>query len=137
MSAYPYEVSIPTRWMDADAYGHVNNAEYFSFFDTAVSRWLVEQGGRDLAADATIGLCVESSCSYAAPVTFPEEVTAGVRVGRIGRSSVRYELELRTGRSADAVASGSFVHVYVDRASRRPVPIPGSLRDRLESLVPA
>lgn len=137
MSEFPYEVSIPTRWMDTDAYGHVNNAEYLSYFDTAVTSWLLEQGDRDPVADDAIGLCVESFCSYAAPIEFPDEVTACVRVGRIGRSSVRYELELRTASSPDPVASGHFVHVYVDRASRRPVTIPEDLRARLTGLVPA
>lgn len=137
MSDYPYAVSIPTRWMDTDAYGHVNNAEYFSYFDTAVTGWLVAHGGRDPSTDAAIGLCVESGCTYAAPLLFPDEVTVRLRVGRIGSSSVRYELELGAARSVDPVASGHFVHVYVDRASRQKVPIPEDLRTRLEALVPA
>lgn len=137
MSERPYEVSIPTRWMDTDAYGHVNNAQYLSFFDTAVTTWLIEHGGCDPATDAAIGLCVESRCSYAAPLLFPDEVTASVRVGRIGNSSVTYELELRSPRSPDPAASGHFVHVYVDRASRRTVPIPSRLRARLQELATA
>ena len=137
MSAdYPYALAIPTRWMDTDPYGHVNNAQYYSYFDTVVTTWLVEEGGRDPATDPVIGLCVESRCSYDAPLHFPETVTARLRVGRLGRSSVRYEIELRGERTDGPAATGHFVHVQVDRARRVAVPIPDDLRERLETLVP-
>jgi len=133
--AQPYTVEIPTRWMDTDAYGHVNNAQYYSLFDTAVTTWLVEEAGFDPAGDGAIGLCVESQCRFHAPLGFPETVTARVHVGRLGRSSVRYEIALHGERREEPVADGHFVHVYVDRAARTSVPIPDSLRTRMEELV--
>lgn len=133
-AARGYAVEIPTRWLDTDAYGHVNNVQYYSYFDTAITTWLVEQAGFDPAADPAIGLCVESGCRYHAALGFPERVTAQVRVGRLGRSSVRYEIALHGERHDGPVAEGHFVHVYVDRAARTPVPIPAPLRARMEEL---
>ena len=125
---------IDTRWMDNDAYGHVNNVVYYSFFDTAVNRWLVEQGVLDIAGSPAIGLVVETACRYAKPITFPDRVTAGIRVAHLGRSSVRYEIGLFRNDDDDAAAVGHFVHVYVDRATRTSTPIPPATRAALETL---
>jgi acyl-CoA thioester hydrolase len=133
-NGYPYAVAIPTRWMDTDSYGHVNNAQYYSFFDTAITTWLVEEAGFDPVRDPAIGLCVDSRCQYHAPIGFPERVTARVRVAELGRSSVRYEVALEGESSPPPAAEGYFVHVYVDRAARTSVPIPPALRARMEEL---
>lgn len=111
---------IATRWMDNDVYGHVNNVVYYSFFDTAVNAWLVEQGLLDIEHGPVIGLVVETGCTYARPVAFPEEVQAGIAVSRIGNSSVRYEIGLFVKGSNEPAAQGFFVHVYVGREGRRP-----------------
>ena len=134
-AAYPYWDTITTRWMDNDMYGHVNNVQYYSFFDTVVTTWLVREGGLDPAHGPVIGLCVESQCTFRAPLSFPERVLAGLRVGHVGRSSVRYEVVLHAEESPEPAASGHFVHVYVDRLSRRPVEIPVELRAALSALV--
>ncbi len=114
---------IATRWMDNDVYGHVNNVVYYSFFDTAVNAWLVEQGLLDIEKGPVIGLVVETGCTYARPVAFPEEVQAGIAVSRIGSTSVRYEIGLFLKGSNEPAAQGFFVHVYVDRAGRKPQPL--------------
>ncbi|MCC7054380.1 MAG: acyl-CoA thioesterase [Gemmatimonadaceae bacterium] len=129
---YRYLTTIDTRWMDNDAYGHVNNVVHYSLFDTTVNRWLVEQGLLDVAGSPVIGLVVETACRFFAPVTFPDRVTVGLRVVHIGTSSVRYELALWRNDEPLACAAGRFVHVYVDRATRRPVPIPAPVRAALE-----
>ncbi|WP_245916867.1 acyl-CoA thioesterase [Nocardioides gansuensis] len=121
--------------MDNDTYGHVNNVHYYSFFDTAVTNWLVGEGGLDLAQGPIIGLCVDSQCTFSAPLSFPGVVRTGLRVGRVGRSSVRYEIVLYAADSDVPAASGHFVHVYVDRTSRRPADIPAHLRTALDTLV--
>lgn len=126
---------ITTRWMDNDVYGHVNNVVYYSFFDTAVNGLLIAQGLLDPATSPMIGLVVETGCRYAAPIAFPDPVQAGVRVARLGRSSVPYEVGLFRGDDPLAAAEGHFVHVYVDRDSRRPGPVPDALRAYLETLV--
>jgi acyl-CoA thioester hydrolase len=132
---YPHRRAIPTRWKDNDVYGHVNNVEYYSYFDTVINAWLVEEGGLDIHAGAVIGLCAESHCTFHAPLAFPETVRAALRVARLGRSSVRYEIGL-FGETSDApAATGWFVHVFVDRAERRAVEIPPRLRQALERLV--
>jgi acyl-CoA thioester hydrolase len=134
-SRYAFAVPISTRWMDGDPHGHVNNVEYYSYFDTAVTAWLIRIGGLDVRTADVLGLCVESACTFSAPISFPEVVDARVRVGRIGRSSVRYEIGLfREGTDAPA-AVGYFVHAYVDRENRRPIPIPAPLRTALSGLV--
>ncbi|WP_415187062.1 acyl-CoA thioesterase [Rhodomicrobium sp.] len=131
---YPHHAPIQTRWMDNDVYGHVNNVTYYSYFDTAVNRYLIEAGALDIEKSAVIGLVVETSCRYRAPITFPEAVTAGIRVARIGSSSVRYEIGLFREDEDIACAEGHFIHVYVDRATRRPVPLPDGLRAALMPL---
>lgn len=129
-------LSIDTRWMDNDAYGHVNNVVYYSFFDTAVNRWLIEQGVLDIAHSPAIGLVVETQCRYTAPLTFPDRVTAGLRVAHLGTSSVRYEIALFRNDEDAAVASGHFVHVYVDRATRKTVEMPAEVRRVLDAIRP-
>ena len=129
--------AISTRWMDNDVYGHVNNVVYYSFFDTAVNAHLIEQGVLDPATSPVIGLVVETGCRYAAPITFPDRVDAGVRVARIGTSSIRYEVGLFRNDEPDAAAFGHFTHVYVNRETRRPVPIPEAVRKVVEGLVVA
>lgn len=126
---------IPTRWMDNDVYGHVNNVVYYSYFDTAVNRYLIEQGALDIEHSPVIGLVVATACDYFAPVCFPDRVDAGIRVARLGRSSVRYEIGLFRNDDPTPAAAGHFIHVYVDRTSRRPVPLPDALRAALEPLV--
>ena len=133
-AGYPHVLAIPTRWMDNDVYGHVNNVQYLSFFDTVINRWLIAEGGLDIQAGEVIGLCAESHCTYHAALTFPDVVHAGLRVARLGRSSVRYEIALFRGDEDEPAATGWFVHVFVDRAQRRPVPIPAALRASLERL---
>jgi acyl-CoA thioester hydrolase len=133
-SAYQHFLTIATRWMDNDVYGHVNNVVYYAYFDTVINRYLIETGGLDIARGETIGLCVESHCRYLAPLAFPEEVDAGLRVAHLGRSSVRYAIGIfRRGEDTPA-AQGWFVHVFVDRAGRRPAPIPPTVRAALERL---
>ncbi|RMF12480.1 MAG: acyl-CoA thioesterase [Alphaproteobacteria bacterium] len=126
---------ITTRWRDNDVYRHVNNVVYYSFFDTAVNRMLIKAGVLDIENSPAIGLVVETQCRYFAPLTFPDDVYAGVRVARIGRSSVRYEIGLFRNDDQDACAEGHFVHVYVDRVTTRPVPIPDDTRSFPESLL--
>ncbi len=131
---YARVTRIQTRWMDNDVYGHVNNVVYYSYFDTAINRVLIEEGGLDPHAGEVIGLCVESGCRYVAPASYPEELDAALRVARLGRSSVRYEVGIfRAGRE-ELCAWGFFVHVFVDRATRRPTPLPERLRAALEGL---
>jgi acyl-CoA thioester hydrolase len=136
MDGYPHLREITTRWKDNDVYGHVNNVEYYSYFDTVINEYLISEGGLDIVAGETIGLCAESHCAFHGPLAFPSVVEAGLRVGKLGRSSVRYEIALRE-QGADALAAeGWFVHVFVERASRRPAEIPPKLRAALEALAP-
>ncbi|MFL9863757.1 thioesterase family protein [Paraburkholderia fungorum] len=128
---------IPTRWMDNDVYGHVNNVVYYSYFDTVVNEYLIRAGVLDFEHGATIGLVVETHCNYYAPLVFPEQVEAGLRVARLGTSSVRYEVGLFKAGEAQPAAQGHFVHVYVDRVTRRPVTLPADLRAALEPLAVA
>ena len=132
---YAHFHAITTRWMDNDAYGHVNNAVYYSWFDTVVNQFLISNGALDPATSPIIGLVIESQCNYFAPVSFPESVAAGLRVGRLGNSSVRYEVGIFRGDEDTAVAHGHFIHVYVDRTTRRPVQkLPGALRSLLQTI---
>ena len=133
--AYRHFSSISTRWMDNDAYGHINNVVYYSYFDTVVNRYLIEAGVLDVAQGAVIGLVVETHCNYFAPLSFPQVVDAGLRVAQIGASSVRYEIGLFGGGAPLSAACGHFVHVYVDRATRRPAPLPAPLIDTLRGLL--
>lgn len=133
-TAYAAFRDISTRWADNDVYGHVNNVVYYSWFDTAVNAHLIEQGALDIHGGRTIGLVVETQCNYFAPLAFPQTVQAGLRVARIGTSSVRYEVGLFAAGEATCAAAGHFIHVYVDRDTRRPVPLPPALRRVLEAL---
>lgn len=133
-SAFRHFLAITTRWMDNDVYGHVNNVVYYSYFDTVVNRYLIERGVLDIHRGAVIGLVVETGCHYFAPLAFPETVHAGLRVARLGTSSVRYEVALFGGDAPLAAAQGHFVHVYVDRESRRPAALPPPLRAALQDL---
>ncbi len=128
---------MTTRWADNDAYRHVNNVVYYAFFDTAVNRPLIDAGLLDVARSAAIGLVVETGCRYYRSVSYPDDVYVGVRVAHLGRSSVRYEVALFRNDDAAAAAAGHFVHVYVDRATQRPVPIPDDVRAFLTTLQPA
>ena len=131
---FPHLHPITTRWDDNDVYGHVNNARYLAFFDTAINDWLVREGGLDIHGGDVIGVCAESHCEDSAAIAFPDPVEVGLRAGRIGDSSVCYELAVfKQGEPAPA-ATGWFVHVFVDRATRRPVPCPPRLRLALERL---
>jgi acyl-CoA thioester hydrolase len=131
---YRYALSIPTRWNDNDMHGHVNNIEYYSYFDTVVTVWLVNESGLDVRSAPVLGLCVESQCNFRAPITFPEVVDARMRVGKVGRSSVSYEIGLFIEGKEDCAATGRFVHVYVDRDTRRPVDLPEPFRAALEAV---
>jgi acyl-CoA thioester hydrolase len=132
--AYPHFLAIPTRWMDNDVYGHVNNVVYYSYFDTVVNDFLIHAGGLEPASGETIGVCVESLCRFRSELSFPEVIDAGLRVGKLGTSSVRYEIGLFRAGVDSPAADGYFTHVFIDRAGRRPVPIPPSIRAALEEL---
>ncbi len=133
---YPHFLRIQTRWMDNDVYGHVNNVVYYAYFDTVINRVLIDEGGLDPDTSAAIGLCVESGCRYLAPAKYPEALDAGLRVATLGRSSVRYELAVFRADRDEACAAGHFVHVFVDRVTRRPTALPEGIRAALERLVP-
>jgi len=135
-AAYRILRSIQTRWMDNDVYGHVNNVTYYSYFDTIVNGYLIEQGALDIAASQVIGLVVETQCNYFSPIAFPDAITGGLRVAHLGKSSVRYEIGLFRGDDDIAAAQGHFVHVYVDRASGKPVALPDALKQALAGLTP-
>jgi acyl-CoA thioester hydrolase len=133
---YPFVQTLTTRWKDNDVYGHVNNVEYYSFFDTVINSYLIAEGGLDIARGPVIGLCAESHCRFLAPLAFPAPVEAGLRVAHLGRSSVRYEIGLFAANAASAAAAeGWFVHVFVDRDERRARPIPESVRRALEAIL--
>ena len=132
---YPHFQPITTRWHDNDIYGHVNNVTYYSFFDTTVNTYLVEVGGLDIHDGDVVGFVVSSACDYFASIAFPERIDVGLRVGKLGNSSVQYELAVFKADEQDACAAGRFVHVFVDRASNQPVAIPAALRGALEQLV--
>ena len=132
---YPHFLDIPTRWMDNDVYGHVNNVVYYSYFDTVVNEYLIRSGVLDIEKSTVVGLVVETQCRYFAAITFPDEVHAGLRVARLGRSSVRYEIGLFKNDDASAAAQGHFVHVYVERESRRATALPEEMRAAFEGLL--
>ncbi len=128
---YRHFQSIPTRWIDNDVYGHVNNVVYYAYFDTVVNQYLIEQGALNIESSTVIGLVVETGCQYFEAVTFPDVVHAGLRVARIGNRSVRYEIGLFRNHEDGACAQGHFIHVYVDRRTRRAVDLPDALRNML------
>ncbi|WND03894.1 thioesterase family protein [Temperatibacter marinus] len=132
---YPHTKELQTRWMDNDIYGHVNNVVYYSYFDTVVNSYLIENKGLDIHESPIIGLVIETQCTYLAPIEFPMDITAGLKVSHLGNSSVRYEIGLFTKDPLKPVAQGYFVHVYVDRNTRKPTPIPDTLRQILKPLV--
>lgn len=132
---YRFFLPIATRWKDNDVYGHVNNVEYYSYFDTVINTYLIAEGGLDIHHGAVIGVCAESHCRFLGEIAFPETIAAGLRVEKLGNSSVRYGIGLfRDGRDEPA-AEGWFVHVFVDRGSRRATPIPAAMRDALQPLL--
>ena len=133
-AAYRYFRDITTRWMDNDVYAHVNNVVYYSWFDTVVNGYLMEQRVLDFAESPALGLVVETGCNYFASIAFPDLVHAGLRVASLGRSSVRYEVGLFANDDNEAAAQGHFVHVYVDRVTRRPMALPADLRRALEAI---
>jgi acyl-CoA thioester hydrolase len=133
-SDYRHFREITTRWMDNDVYGHVNNVVYYSWFDTAVNQFLVEGGALDIEHSQVIGLVVETQCNYFASVAFPDRIEAGIRVAKLGNSSVRYEVGIFRAGEELAAAQGHFVHVYVDRISRKPAALPDVLRSLLQSI---
>ena len=132
---YPAFRTITTRWMDNDPYGHMNNVVHYSLFDTAVNGWLIENGALDIHHGGQIGLVVETGCRYFGELAFPDTITAGIRVARVGNSSVRYEVGLFRNEAVEPAAEGFFVHVYVDRQTRRPMPLAPALRAALETIV--
>lgn len=131
---YPYFLTIPTRWMDNDVYGHVNNVVYYAYFDTVINQYLIDKGGLDIHAGPVIGIAVETHCTFHRPLAFPDLVDAGLRVGKLGNSSVRYEIGLFPSGSASAAATGYFVHVFVDRQTNDPTAIPPKIRAALAQL---
>ena len=133
---YGWWTRIASRWADCDAYGHVNNAIYYSWFDTAVNAHLVEQGALDPASGDVVGVVVETGCRYHAPISFPEPVEIGLRVERVGETSVAYALGVFRAGEERAAADGRFVHVYVERAAMRPVPVPEAVRRAVLPLTP-
>jgi acyl-CoA thioester hydrolase len=133
---YTHLRTIPTRWMDNDVYGHLNNIVYYAFFDTVVNTWLIERGALDIAEGPVVGYVVETGCHYFSQLAYPQTVIGGLRVAHVGRSSVRYEIALFAEDSEVAAAQGHFIHVYVDRATSRPVSLPPVLRAAVEKLTP-
>ena len=133
-SAYRRFVPLTTRWLDNDAYGHLNNVVYYALFDTAVNGVLIAAGAIDVAASEVIGYVVETHCNYFAPLAFPQALEAGIRVGRVGGSSVRYEIGIFAAGAAETAARGHFIHVYVDRATERPVAVPDRLMQVVKEL---
>ena len=125
---------ITTRWHDNDIYGHVNNVTYYSYFDSAVNRYLIEEGGLDIHSSNTVAFVVNSSCDYRAPLAYPQQLEAGIRVEKLGNSSVVYRVGIFAVGEAQASASGSFTHVFVDRAENRSVPIPDNIRAVLAAI---
>jgi acyl-CoA thioester hydrolase len=136
-SAWPQFITINTRWMDNDVYGHVNNVQYYSYFDTAVNQFLIERGVLDIHKGAIVGFVVDSGCSYFSPVSFPDTVHVGIRVSKLGNSSVRYEIAIYRNDEQVPAAAGHFVHVYVERSSNKAVPIPANVRSVLTPLLAA
>ncbi|MGO8918922.1 MAG: acyl-CoA thioesterase [Stellaceae bacterium] len=133
---YPHFLEITTRWMDNDLYGHINNVVYYSFFDTVINEYLIRKGGLDIQQGQVIGLAVETMCRFHRALAYPEPVDAGLRVGKLGRSSVRYEIGLFSPGLDEPAATGHFVHVFVERATRQPAELPSAIRSALALLLP-
>ncbi len=131
---YPFKVTLASRWQDNDAYGHINNVMYYSFFDTAVNRFLIEEGGLDIHNSQVVAYVVSSQCQYVAPAAYPENIYVGLRVIKVGRSSVTYGLSVYAGESQRRVAHGQFVHVFVNRQTDNAVPIPARVKSALDSI---
>ena len=134
MVSYPFTTPLTTRWRDNDVYGHVNNVVYYEYFDSIANLYLIQHGGLDIHGDV-IGLVVASQCEFHAALTYPDELIGGLRVTKLGTSSVRYELAIAKQRSDEIAAEASFTHVFVDRATRRPTPIPAAIREALAKLL--
>jgi len=130
-SAYRFFLDVPTRWMDNDLYGHVNNVVYYAYFDTVINRYLIDEGGLDIVRGPAIGVCVESNCRYLAAIAFPDAIEAGLRVEHLGRTSVRYGVGIFRRGEEHASAEGWFVHVFVDRVTRSPTPLLDRIREAL------
>jgi acyl-CoA thioester hydrolase len=135
-SSFAHFLAIPTRWMDNDVYGHVNNVVYYSYFDTAVNQFLIERGVLDIHKGEVVGFVVDSGCAYFSSISFPDTVHAGIRVAKLGNSSVRYEIALYRNDDLLPCAAGHFVHVYVERSSNQAVPIPADVRAVLSIIQP-
>lgn len=133
---YRHFLSLPTRWMDNDVYGHINNALYYAFFDTVINEYLIAEGGLDISSGSVMAFAAESQCQYLEALAFPEVLEIGLRVGKLGNSSVRYELAIFKQGETQAAAAGYFVHVFVDRETRRPVTMPPQIRAALARLGP-
>ncbi len=132
---YRHFVELQTRWQDNDLYGHVNNVVYYSYFDTVVNRFLIDQGGLRIHTDPVVGVVVDSQCRYFSSIAYPDTIEAGLSVSKLGARSVVYELGIFRLGEATAVAAGRFVHVFVDRNNQQPVPIPPAIRTALQSIV--
>ena len=132
---YRHFLAIQSRWNDMDRYGHVNNMVYYGYMDTVVTDFIIRKGGLDTAVSPVAGLVIESQCRYHRPISFPDMIEAGLRVGKLGNSSVRYEVGIFTQGEEAIAAHGHFIHVYVTRADNRPTPIPAGIRKALEPLV--
>lgn len=133
-SDYALFYPITTRWMDNDIYGHVNNVTYYSYFDSAVNRYLIEEGGLNIHDAPVVGFVVNSGCSYRKPIAYPDKIEAGLRVNKLGNSSVTYGVGIFREGETEACAFGDFVHVFVNRAENKSVPIPEQIRNALEKL---
>ena len=131
---FPFFHPIPTRWMDNDQYGHVNNVIYYAYFDTVISHFLIGSAGLDVERGPVIGVCAESGCTFRAAISHPATIDAGLRIARLGRTSVTYEIGIFTAGSDTSAAYGHFTHVFVDRATMRPVPIPDGVRAAMEQV---
>ena len=134
LESYPHHMPLQTRWADNDVYGHVNNSVYYFYFDTVVNRWLIDNGLLEIGKSETIGLVVGTSCDYFSPISFPDKIVAGLRAAKVGSSSVTYEIGLFRNDETTASAQGSFVHVYVDEKTRRPVKISEWMKDSLTQI---
>ncbi|WP_439595155.1 acyl-CoA thioesterase [Falsiroseomonas sp.] len=134
LSQFPHHCQITTRWSDNDAYGHINNVVFYGFMDTAINRWLISVGALDIAGSDAIGLVVETGCRYRKPLAYPQDVVVGLRLARLGNTSVRYDVAIFGAGEDAAAAEGHFTHVYVARDTGRPVPVPFDLRKSLDEL---